>query len=167
VEDRGAGTPGFRPERLFPNRDLAPAEKRLPAFAQGVGHALPADATLVLAGRKEDEANGEAAGFGEKQTPPGELAGKNRVRNLRDHARSVARPAVGVHGSAMRHPDERLEGEGQYPRRRTSRALGHEADAAGVVLEAGIVETGPGFGLRADGQALPLWPELARKGHYK
>ncbi|HLN92306.1 MAG TPA: hypothetical protein VK389_00460, partial [Thermoanaerobaculia bacterium] len=67
----------------------------------------------------------------------------------------------------VRHPGESVEGQRQYPRRRPSGPLGHEADPAGVVLEAGIVETGPGCGLRANGQALPLWPELARKDPYK
>jgi hypothetical protein len=70
----------------------------------------------------------------------GELVREKRVGNLRRYPGAVPRPAIRVHGSAVSHARESLQCERQDFRARAPRPIGHEADAARVVLEGRIVE---------------------------
>ena len=71
-----------------------------------------------------------------------ELVGEKRVRNLRRDPGTVARPAIGVHGSAVGQARQSLKRERQDLGARAPRPIRHEADPAGVVLENRIVEAG-------------------------
>jgi hypothetical protein len=57
-------------------------------------------------------------------------------------AGAVPRARVGRDRSAVRQAGERGQGEGNDARGRTGRRFGDEADAAGIVFEARVVERG-------------------------
>ncbi len=74
------------------------------------------------------------------ETELGAFASKERVRNLGQHAAAVAKRGIRAHRAAMVEVDQNLQALFEDVMRLAVLHVGHEADAAGIVLFRGIVE---------------------------
>ena len=70
-------------------------------------------------------------------------AREKRTWNLRQHARAVTAFAIGSHATAMRHIAHRGQRHAQNIVTHRTRKLRDKANAAGIMLEARIVQAAP------------------------
>ena len=74
------------------------------------------------------------------ETELGAFVSKERVRNLGQHAAAVAKRGIRAHRAAMVEVDQNLQALFEDVMRLAVLHVGHEADAAGIMLFGGIVE---------------------------
>ncbi len=77
---------------------------------------------------------------GQLETELGAFGGEERVRNLGQHAAAVAERGIRADRAAMVEVDQDLQALFEDVVRLAVLHVGHEADAAGIVLVGGIVE---------------------------
>ena len=128
-------------KRRIVGRHVAPAED-LQAFL--LGHVLVDLADGVaprLVARQEQVADAVFSGRGQLEAELLCLAGEKLVRHLHQDAGAVAHARIGADRAAMFEIAENLNRVGDDLMRLLSLDVGDEADAAGILVERGIVET--------------------------
>ena len=118
----------------------APPEERLPFLGHDGGEQRAAPRGLGGIAGKEDEPGSVALGGGESDPERGALAREEGVRDLDEDARAVTRVDFTATGAAVEEVLEHLEGLGHDGVRPSPLHVHHEADAAGIVLVARVVE---------------------------
>ena len=91
--------------------------------------------------RQEHHADAVLPGRRQREAQFGALAGEELVRNLDQHAGAVAGFRIAAARSAMRQIDQNLYALDDNIVRFLTFDVGDEADAAGIVLVAGIVKS--------------------------
>ena len=128
-------------ERGIVGRHVAPAEQLQPLGLDLVGDDaldhLPPGGFL----RHEQGADGVFAGLRQLEADLGGLALEEGVRDLHQDAGAVARARIGADRAAMLEIAEDADRVGDDLMRLLALDIGDEADAAGILLERGIVET--------------------------
>ena len=90
--------------------------------------------------RQEDHPQRQVARRGRGEAHLRQVAGQQLVRDLGQHPRAVAALAVGGHGAAVRVVHQRGDRQPEHLVAAPPILLRDEADAAGIVLVAGVVE---------------------------
>ena len=143
---------GRRPDQRLGDRQVAPPEH---AQALAGGDLLDGRAGLGLgAGRQEDVAHGVVAG--RRKGEARDLA-QEPVRDLDEDARSVAAVGLGTRGAAVVEVRERGKAVLDDGVARDAGQGGDERDAAGVVLERGVVEPLAGRQTAGHGTSPVVW----------
>ena len=91
--------------------------------------------------RHEELADGVMAGRRAGEAELGAFLGEEAVRNLGQYAAAVAERRVGADGAAMVEVDENLQALFEDRVRLAVLHVGDEADAAGIMLVGGVIET--------------------------
>src|SRR5262249_23043942 len=122
-------------------RHGAPAQKLLPLLLDNVDNDPLAVVLVVGVGRQKDQPGPVPARPRQADAALGDLLGEEPVRHLDEDAGAVAGVGLAAAGAAVlqvfQHPD-RLPNDVV---RRAALQIDDEADAAGVVLVAGVVQT--------------------------
>ena len=127
-------------ERRIVGRHVAPAEE-LHAFGGDLlGVDLPDFLPPVFLRRHEQHADGVCAGSRQREAELRRLPGEERVGNLHQDAGAVAGARVGADRAAMLEIDEDRERILDDLVGLAPLDVGDEADAAGILVERGIVE---------------------------
>ena len=130
--DPRAPPPSPGPQHLLLDRHLAPAAGGEALRGEGLAHHGPRPRGAAPIEGKEQHAHSEVSG--------GQVGPEHRPGNLGDDPGPVAGAAVGVDSAPVVHPGQGQEGQGQHARLLPAREVGQEADPAGIVLEARVVE---------------------------
>ena len=130
------------------HRHVAPAEQREALLGAETG-----DDGLDLGTRgpilgQEHDADRVAAALGQRETVLARLRGEELVRDLQEHAATIARLRVGPGGASMVEVEEDLQPHAHQVVRLPVVHVGDEADAAGIMLLGGVVEA---LGVRQPG----------------
>ena len=138
---RGRGADGVEPRRHGPPANHGLAFLAHDAFDQA------AQGRAGRIGRgQEDEAR--AVGAGRRQIERGDVP-QERVGHLQKDAGAVPRVGIGARGAAMFQVDEQVECLAHDGMRTVALDVGHEADAAGIMLVAGPIQPRLCLGTRA------------------
>ena len=120
---------------------VAPAEDGEPFLADDALEDAFALQPLVRFDRQEGHADAVLAGRRQGEAELGALAREELVRDLDQHAGAVAGFRIAAAGAAMRQVDQDLNALDDDVVRFVAFDVGNEADAAGIVLMAGIVKS--------------------------
>ena len=127
-------------ERGIVGRHVAPAEQRQLLGLDLVGDDALDDFAPGLFLRHEQRADRVVAGLRQREAELLGLAREEGVRNLHQDAGAVAGARIGADRAAMLEIAENADRVGDDLMRLLALDVGDEADAAGILLEAGIVE---------------------------
>ena len=119
--------------------DRAPAEQRLPLAAHHLLEDLLAAAALAGVGGEEDHPGAVAPRAGKLDPEPVALPRQKAVRELEQDSRAVAGVLLTAAGAPVPQAHQDLEAASHDLVGLAALHVGDEADAAGVVLESGIV----------------------------
>ena len=128
-------------ERGIVGRHVAPAEQHQLLVLDLVGDDALDDFAPRRFLRHEQRADRVVAGLRQLEADLGRLAREERVGNLHQNAGAVAGARVGADRAAMLEIAENVERVGDDLVRLLALDIGDEADAAGILFEAEIVET--------------------------
>ena len=122
---------------------VAPADELQTRLADRALEDLAALVSLIRLARQEHHADAVFAGLGKASFCMRELLLEERVRDLQQDAGAVARQRVAAAGATMLEVGEDRQALLDDVARLGSAHVDHEADPAGVVLEARVVESLP------------------------
>ena len=123
------------------DRRVAPAEHGETFFADDALDDAFALQALVRLHRQEHHADAVLAGRRQREAELGALAREELVRDLDQDAGAVAGLRIAAAGAAVRQVDQDLDALDDDVVRFVTLDVGDEADAAGVVFSARVVET--------------------------
>ena len=135
-------------------RHGAPAEQRQPLARDHLGVDVTDDLPPVLLARHEQLADRVLPRLRQCESELGRLLGEELVRDLRQDAGAIAHARVGADRAAMLQIAENLQAVFDDLVRLAAFDVGDEADAAGILVERGVVEAlhrrraGIGAGMR-------------------
>ena len=119
---------------------VAPAEHGEPLFAHDALEDAFALQAVVRLHRQEDHADAVLARRRQGETQLGALAREELVRDLDQDAGAVAGSRIAAAGAAVRQVDQNLDALEDDVVRLLALDIGNEADAAGIVLVARVVQ---------------------------
>ena len=145
-------------ERRVVGRHIAPAKHRKPLARDHLGIDVANDLPPVRILRHEQIADCVFARLWQLEADPGRFLDKKLVRNLHQDAGAVAHARIGADRAAMLEVEQNGEAVVDDLVRLASLKIGDEADAAGILVERGIVKAArgrcAGIGSVAGGQML-------------
>ncbi len=127
-------------ERGVVGRHVAPAEQHQAFLLDLVGDDALDDVAPGGLARHEQRADGVFAGVRQLEADLGRLAHEEGVRDLHQDAGAVAGARIGADGAAMLEIAENADRIGDDLMRLLALDVGDEADAAGILLQAEVVE---------------------------
>ncbi len=148
-------------ERGIVGRHVAPADEREPLARDHFGVDVANDLPPIGVGRHEQLADGVFAGCRQLEAEFGRLREEELVRDLHQDAGAVAHARIGTDRAAVLEVAQDPQAVFDDLMRLAALDVGDEADAAGILVELGIVEAlgrrhaGIGRGARARGGAQP------------
>jgi hypothetical protein len=130
-----AGPAGLVPEGFLPDRNVPhPEEGEATSCEDPLDDAEGFVSPSAILGQEQEA--GRQAARGRLGSPlAGQVLGEHGAGDLGDDAGPVACLAIGIHGAPVGEAPESLERERQDVAPGTGREVGHEADAAGIVVE--------------------------------
>ncbi len=158
---RGFGRLDGLAERAIVGRHVAPAEQYQSFVPDLVGDDALDDVAPCRFLRHEQRADGIFARLRQLEADLAGLAHEKRVRNLHQDAGAVAGARIGADRAAMFEVAEDADRVGDDLMRLPALDVGNEADAAGNLLERGIVET---LGGRAPAELARRLPPVSNPG---
>jgi hypothetical protein len=135
VDQAGSREASLLSEDVLADRDLTHTQEGKAVRHEGLldhGQRLFGDARITA---EEEEAGGQAARTGGRTALRRQVLRQEGVGNLGDDAGSVAGLPVGVDGAQVGQSCQSLEGQRKDVEPGTGREVGHEPDAARVVME--------------------------------
>ena len=135
------------------DRDVAPADQALALDADEMLELADREVAGVLVGRQEAHGDRVVARGRQIDARARRPMSHQRIGNLDQAARPVADQRIGADGAAMVEIHQDLEPAGDHFLRLSALDVGHEADAARVVLAPRVIQT---LWWRETGQNLPL-----------
>ena len=157
VAGLGGGDLGRLREGGIVDRHVAEADQRLAFRGDDIGNHLLDVGALSRILRHEQVPDGIVAGLRQGDALPGHLLRKEAMRDLHEHARSVAHQRIGADGAAVRQVLQHGEAVEHDLVRLVALQMRNKADAARIVLVARIVEP------LSDRQAPGLYCSLTRR----
>ena len=151
LADDGQDAAGGAADGVGVGGDVAPAEEAKAAGGDGVFEAALAPGTLGGVRGEEAHTDAVVAGVGEVDAEAGGLGAEEGVGQLDEDAGAVAGEGVRAEGAAMLEVFEDFDGLLNDGVGALAAEVGDEANAAGVVLECGVVEALRAWGLRPGG----------------
>ncbi len=128
-------------ERRVVGRHFAPAEQLQTLARDHFGVDVADDLSPVGFARHEQLADGVFARSRQREAERGGLLDEELVRDLHQDAGAVAHARIGADGAAMFEVAENLQAILDGLVRLLALDIGDEADAAGILVERGVVET--------------------------
>jgi hypothetical protein len=142
LRDLGAGFGGDPAEHGGVDRNLAPPDDRERArIERGFGQ-RPRRRGKRRVARQERHRHAVITGLQFCRAEAGEIGGQHRVRNLGQHARAVAGAGIGPDAAAVGQVDQPAQRAFDDLARRTALDVDHQTDAAGVMLQGGVIHRG-------------------------
>jgi hypothetical protein len=136
----GLAGAGGRAEGAAVGRHRAPAQEPHALLGGDALDDLLAAPAVARAGRQEEEAGAVAPRVGQPEAGLAAGVGEEAVRHLHEDAGAVAGVLLAAAGPAVLQVQQHLDRLVDDRVRATPVSVDHEADAAGVVLEAGVVQ---------------------------
>ena len=127
-------------ERSVVVRHVAPADKSQPLALDHLGIGIADDLPPVRLARHEQLPDGVVARVRQLEVGLGCLAEKKLVRDLHQYAGAVAHARIGAHRAAVFEIAEDLQPVLDDLVRLAAFDVGDEADAAGILVERGVVQ---------------------------
>ena len=128
-------------ERGIVDRHVAPAEQHQLLVPDLIGNDALDDVAPCGLARHEQRADRVVAGLRQLEADLRGLALEEGVRNLHQNAGAVAGARIGANRATMLEIAQNVERVGDDLVRLLALDVGDEADAAGILFQAGIVET--------------------------
>ena len=139
--DAGLGVPSRLAQGVVHSRDDPPTQDAQPLLAGQDCELGPDLAGVVGIPGQKDETGAVEPGQGELEAASRRHLGEKAVRELDEDARAVAGLALRTGGAPVRQPLEDGEGLADQGMALATPEVGHQPDAAGVVLECRVVKT--------------------------
>ena len=136
----GMASRGRLAQRRRIDRHRPPAQHGLPFLAHHALESSLADLPAAFVGRQEDQADAILAGRGQRDAELAALLAEKRVRHLHENAGAVAGVLLAAAGAAVLQVNEDLQRIADDVVRLAVLEIDDEADAAGIVLVARIVQ---------------------------
>ncbi|MEY9791221.1 hypothetical protein ABIE77_005780 [Sinorhizobium fredii] len=136
----GGGDVGRLGERRIVDRHVAEAEQVLPFLGHDLADHLLEMGDQLLVARHEEVADGIFAGLRQGDSLARHLLTEEAIGNLHENARAVTHQRVGADGAAMRQVFEHEQAVAHDLVRLLALHMSDEADAAGIVFVARIIE---------------------------
>ena len=139
LPDGGPHPGGQDADGVRRNRHVSPAQQRMALLLDDTADDLLAPPALCGVPGQEDHAHAVGAARGQGDAQSVALIGEEVVGHLDQESCAVSRLRVGATGAPVAQVDQHLQPLGDDPVGLDALDIGHEAHAAGVVLEAGVV----------------------------